>query len=262
MRNPAEQENPNIPSSVDSQKRSKKAVLEAALLSLLLGSVLLFVVYQLATTKLAPEERAMRKQIRFLSQELLDLSERLERSKARQAVLEQESTVLRKANRLLREGEIQQQAELSRLQTELDFYGRLAGTGGEQTGLAVYHVELSPSQSPRVFQYVLTLTQNIRRASIISGKVKIDLEGTIDDRPVTLFWSQLSAGSEAEPSFRFKYFQQLEGYLTLPEAFNPIRLVITLAVKDRREPVSRSIDWRDLLEEPIGELASDAPDSG
>jgi len=171
-------------------------------------------------------------------------------AQARLTVLERETEVVRKANRLLREEESQRQAELNLLQAELDFYRRLAGTGGEQTGLAVYEAELSATDSPMVFQYVLTLTQNIRRASIISGKLKLDVEGTLDDRPVTLFWSQLSNGTTAEPSFRFKYFQQFEGYLTLPEGFSPTRLVVTLDVKDQRKPVSRTFDWKKLLDSP------------
>ena len=124
----------------------------------------------------------------------------------------------------------------------------LAGTGGELTGLAVYEAELGATDSPRVFQFILTLTQNIRRASIISGKLRLDVEGTLDHRPVTLDWSQLTDGAPAEPSFRFKYFQQLEGYLTLPEHFSPTRLLVTLDVKDQRKPVSRAFDWQNLLD--------------
>ena len=217
----------------------------------------MFLVYQLAVSKVEPEVPELKKQVEFLGQELALLTGRLKRSRARQTVLEQETSVVRNANRLLREEESQRQAELARLQAELDFYGRLAGTGGEQTALAVYQMELSATESPRVFQFVLTLTQNIRRASIISGKVTIDVEGTIGNRPVTLFWSQLSDGATAEPVFRFKYFQQLEGYLTLPEEFNPLRLLVTLPVKDQRRPVSRAFDWQDLLDPTYGELTTE-----
>jgi multidrug efflux pump subunit AcrA (membrane-fusion protein) len=179
---------------------------------------------------------------------LQTLKQRLDRAQAREAVLQRETDVLRQANRLLREQETQRQAELDTLQAELDFYRRLAGTGGAQTGLDVYRAELLATGSERVFQYALTLTQNIRRASIISGRARIDVEGTLDDRPVTLHWSQIG-GDEPEPAFRFKYFQQLEGYLALPDAFQPIRMVITLEAKGSRDPVQRSYDWDPLLVE-------------
>ena len=156
-------------------------------------------------------------------------------------MLERETDVLRRANRLLREQESERQAELNRLTSELDFYRRLAGTGGAQEGLDVYHAEIIPTDSPLVFQFMLTLTQNIRRAAIITGRVRIDIEGIRGDRPLTLYWNQLGDGETPEPRFRFKYFQQLEGYLALPEGFSPTRLLIRLESEAQRNPVQRKL---------------------
>lgn len=219
---------------------------EALTLTLTVAAVLLFLVWQIASAPVPPEADELEEDIRFLSSEVQSLKERLERNLARQAVLEREAEVLRQANRLLRESESERQAELGRLQSELEFFHRLAGTGGSQSGLDVYRVEILPTESGRVFRFILTLTQNIRRASIISGRARIDLEGTLGDRPVNLNWSGVSDGATPEPSFRFKYFQQLEGYLTLPEDFSPTRLRITLEAKGQRKPVSRNYEWRDL----------------
>lgn len=215
----------------------------------MLLSALLFVVYQLASSKVPPGYEDLEKQNRFLRQELDLLAERNAKSQARLAVLEQETEVVRKANRLLREEEAGRQAEINRLRTELDFYSRLAGTGGEQTGLAVYQVELTRTDSPLVFRFILTLTQNIRRASIVSGKASLDVEGTLEDRPVTLYWSQLTEGTTIDNAFRFKYFQQLEGYLTLPESFSPNRLIVSLDVKGQRKSLTSGFDWQELLVE-------------
>lgn len=219
------------------------------MLTIMLLSALLFVVYQLASSSVPPGYKELEKQNRFLRQELDLLAERNAKSQARLAVLEQEAEVVRKANRLLREEEAGRQAEINRLRTELDFYSRLAGTGGEQTGLAVYQVELTRTDSPQVFRFILTLTQNIRRASIISGKASLDVEGTLEDRPVTLYWSQLTEGTTIDNAFRFKYFQQLEGYLTLPESFSPNRLIVSLDVKGQRKSLTSGFDWQDLLVE-------------
>jgi len=138
---------------------------------------------------------------------------------------------------------------LGQLQSELDFYRRLTGTGGAQSGLDIYRVEVIPTESGRVFQFILTLTQNIRRAAIITGRARVDIEGTLEDRPVTLYWSQVSGGETPEPSFRFKYFQQLEGYLTMPEGFSPTRLLVTLEAKGQRKPVIRNYDWNELQDD-------------
>jgi hypothetical protein len=227
---------------------SKTGFVEALLITVAIVSVLLFVTWQLASGPPEPAAEELKSNVAFLSSEVEALKERLDRAQAREAVLAREADVLRQANRLLREQESERQAEQSTLQSELDFYRRLAGTGGAQTGLDVYRAELLATGSEHVFQFALTLTQNIRRASIITGRVRIDVEGTLEDRPVTLYWSQLG-GDEPEPGFRFKYFQQLEGYLSLPESFQPIQLVVTLEAKGSRNPVQRSFDWAELLSE-------------
>lgn len=228
---------------------SKSSFTGAAAVTAAVVAVLLFITWQIASAPREPNADQVRKDARFLASELVAIKERLEREQARSAVLEREADVLRQANRLLRERESEHQAELNTLQSELDFYRRLAGTGGEQTGLDLYRAELVPTGSDRVFQFVLTLTQNIRRASIVTGRVRIDVEGTLADRPVTLHWSQLADGAAPEPAFRFKYFQQVDGYLALPEAFLPIRLVVTLEAKGQGNPVQRRFDWADLLVE-------------
>jgi len=226
---------------------NRKGFIELLLLTVAVVSVLLFAVWQLAATPVPPEAGELQKDIAFLASELDAVKQRLDRASARQTVLESETDVLRQANRLLREQESKRQDELNRLQSELDFYRRLAGTGGAQDGLDVFHAEIVPTDSPRVFSFILTLTQNIRRAAIITGRVRMDLEGIRDDHPVTLYWSQVSDGNIPEPSFRFKYFQQLEGYLTLPGDFSPTRLLITLETGKGAKPVQRSYNWKDML---------------
>lgn len=227
---------------------SKTGFVEMLLVTVAIVSVLLFVAWQLASSRPEPAVQELKSNVAFLSSEVDALKLRLDRAQAREAVLAREADVLRQANRLLREQESDRQADQNALQSELDFYRRLAGTGGAQSGLDVYRVELLPTGSERVFQFVLTLTQNIRRASIITGRVRIDVEGTLEDRPVTLYWSQLGS-DEPEPGFRFKYFQQLEGYLSLPEAFQPIQLMVTLEAKGSHSPVQRNFDWSALLTE-------------
>jgi len=221
---------------------------EATIVTLTVGAILLFTTWQIASRPVTPKEAQLSAEVEFLASELAAINRRMNRLAARNAVLERETDVLRQANRFLREEESSRQAALNQQQSELDFFRRLAGTGGTQSGLDVHHAELLPTGSARVFQFILTLTQNIRRASIVSGRVRIDVEGTMEDRPVTLYWARISDGDTPEPTFQFKYFQQLEGYLTLPEGFSPTRLKLTLESGGRKKPVQRSYDWSTVLD--------------
>jgi len=213
---------------------------------------LVFATYRLTLFQAVPQLSVAKARIKAQKAEIRSLTSRLESSRTRREVAEQEASVMRQANQLLRESESSRQAELNRLQTELDFYQRLAGTSGTQTGLAIYHLELTPTGSDRVFHFVLTLTQNLRRSAIVSGNVRFDVEGTLDDRFLSLPWSRITDGNEPEPAFRFKYFQQLEGFLSLPERFEPSRLMVSLEAKGQSKPVRRDFDWKQLT-------APDAP---
>jgi len=220
---------------------------------------LVYATYRVTLIQAAPQLAAAKARIKSQKAEIRSLTSRLESSRTRREVAEQEASVMRQANQLLRETESDRQAELNRLQTELDFYQRLAGASGTQSGLAVYHLALTPTGSDRVFHYVLTLTQNLRRSSIVSGSVRFEIEGTLDDRLVKLPWSRLTDGSEPQPQFRFKYFQQLEGYLALPERFEPSRLLISLETRGQSKPVSRDFDWKRLTRPNAPVAGSERP---
>jgi hypothetical protein len=220
---------------------------EGLLLSLVVGFFLCYSVYELTLQKAVPELSLAKERVDRLEDEAAVLAGRLRQSRAARIVAEQESGVMRQANRLLREEESRQQAELSRLRADLDFYRRLTATGGAQSGLAIFTAEISTTDSPLVFHFEITLTHNIRRAAIVSGQVLIDVEGTLNDRPVTLFWSQLTDGNKPQPNFRFKYFQQIEGYIALPDEFSPTQLLLSLEPNGQRKPVSRVFDWQALV---------------
>jgi len=227
----------------------RKNILPSSLrlaVALLALTGLVYATYRLTLYQAVPELSAAKARIKAQKAEIRSLSKRLQSSKAQQQVSEQEAHVMRQANQLLRETESSRQAELNRLQTELDFYQRLAGTSGTQSGLAIYHLELNNTGSERIYRFVLTLTQNLRRSAIVSGKVRFDVEGTLRDRLLSLPWSGVTDGNEPEPTFRFKYFQQLERYLEFPEEFEPTRVQVSLEVKGQKKPVTRSFDWKQL----------------
>ena len=226
------------------------------MLTVVTVGTLLFLTWQLATRKVEPAAPELQEQATFLARELAAVADKLQRSQERARILEEEASVMRQANHILRQQESERQAEINRLQGELDFYRRLVGTGGSQPGLAVYQAEILPTDSPRVFEFELTLTQNIRRASIINGRLQLEVEGTLADRPLTLDWSDLRDNGASAVPFRFKYFQQIEGFLTLPPDFSPLRLRVTLE-PERAEPVVQEYRWKNVLATTAGEAAAD-----
>ncbi len=234
------------PTSPPSRRPSRWSGHLRFLLKILLGLALAYSVHVISVKWAEPELEAKKVRIRVLRTEVKELGHRVETSRVRQKMAERQVDVLRQANNLLRQEESNRQAEMQRLQGEVDFYQRLAGTSGSQEGLAVYELELQPTASSQVYRFVLTLTQNLRRSAIISGTATMELEGTRQNQPATLKWKDISVNNTARPEFRFKYFQQLAGYLTVPEDFLPERVQVVLKTKGSSKSLSRDFSWAEL----------------
>lgn len=217
---------------------------------IVLSLAVMYAVHAISVRWAEPELESKKVRIRALRAEVKELGRRVESSRVRQKMAERQVEVLRQANNLLRQEESNRQAEMQRLQGEVDFYQRLAGTSGSQEGLAVYELELQTTASPQVYRFVLTLTQNLRRSTIVSGTASLELEGTRQDQPVTLKWRDLSSNT-SRPEFRFKYFQQLDGYLTVPEDFQPERLLVSLNAKGSSKSPGRDFSWTELMQPAI-----------
>ena len=189
-------------------------------------------------------------QVEALEQDLQSALEAVETEKNRVIMAEREVDVVRRANELLRESERDRQDEIASLQADLAFYRRLGGANGSQAPLAVHYLELQATQSARVYRIIFTLTQNLRWASVISGRIELGVDGIHNGAAMHLTEAQLLAESTDPLKFQFKYFQQLERLITLPEGFEANRLTIRLRSNALSTPVEQSMEWQSLFNQP------------
>ncbi len=185
--------------------------------------------------------------VNALRQELQETYDLLEAEKARTIVAKREADVVRGANTILRNSERQRQDEIASLQADLVFYRRLGGANGTQAPLAVHYLELQTTQSPRVYRIIFTLTQNLRWAAVISGQIYLGVDGIQNGVAQHLTEKQLLAESADPMKFQFKYFQQLERLITLPEDFDASQLTIRLRSGSLRSAVEQSMEWNSLF---------------
>ena len=186
-------------------------------------------------------------QVNALEQDLQTALDQLAAEKSRSTIAERESDVVRRANNLLRKSERKRQDEIAGLQADLEFYRRLGGANGSQTPLTVHSVEIQPTQSPRVYRITVSLTQNLRWASVISGQVELGVEGIRNGVAEHLTNAQLLPESAEPLSFQFKHFELLESLITLPEGYVASRLIIQLKSGSLKIPVEQSMDWLSLI---------------
>jgi len=141
--------------------------------------------------------------------------------KQRIAVLERSEQVAKAALTELQGTLRDREEEIAGVRADLAFYGRLVG-GATREGLAVHALSLKPVAGSRAWNFTVTLTQNFKRGPQTTGVLTLTVSGIADGKLKTLDWKELSG--QPGIGYAFKYFQQVNGTIMLPEGFEPNRV--------------------------------------
>jgi len=137
------------------------------------------------------------------------------------------------------------EAEILTQQEDLEFYRGIVSD--QQAGLRVQDFVLWRGAGPLSYSMRLVLAQEMRAGSRISGSVELEIEGTQGNEPKTLDLGDLLDGGSRKKrlDFSFRYFQNLEAELVLPEGFAPARVNVRLAPKGKSSKwIEKSFDWQ------------------
>jgi hypothetical protein len=141
--------------------------------------------------------------------------------------------------------------EQASLNQEVTFYKSLMSPSSVARGLQIADFELLESDRPGQFTYHVLLTQVETRRDWVQGTVGIALHGrTVGTESATVESERVLrltdiAENDGYPlKFRFRYFQDLSGLITVPAGFEPSRVVISV---DRRgastADLTRTFEW-------------------
>lgn len=179
---------------------------------------------------------------------------------ARIAALEQEVTTLTRSDQISREANLKLQGtlaerdeEIAALRADVAFYERFVGATAQRRGLTVHELRLVPGTGS-VWHYTATLTQNLNREAASEGELRLVVEGIRDGRLEQLEWDDLRQNEDAAASpYSFRFFQQVQGDIVLPQGFTPTRVTVRLQPRGGRA-VEQSFAWS----EATGRSAADA----
>ncbi|MCZ6854001.1 MAG: hypothetical protein O7G86_08780 [Gammaproteobacteria bacterium] len=125
--------------------------------------------------------------------------------------------------------------EVAGFKEEVTFYKSLMAPSSVERGLHIQEFEVTQGELPREFSYYLLLTQVEARRSWIQGDVRLNVSGRIryeedgeqKDDELVLSLTEIAETDAYPLKFRFRYFQDLSGMMTLPSGFTPQSVVIT-----------------------------------
>tara|TARA_B100000676_G_scaffold310111_1_gene375606 strand:+ start:297 stop:1082 length:786 start_codon:yes stop_codon:yes gene_type:complete len=131
------------------------------------------------------------------------------------------------------------QNRIAELQEEIRFYKGVMLPNVDEKGLRIERLDILRTPDPNRVKYKLLLTQVVDKHDYVQGGVEINLLG----RPEVLAFTSgdpgqvgagaaEAAGSESSDPrtgsirFRFRYFQNIDGELTLPDGFEPEEIIV------------------------------------
>lgn len=167
----------------------------------------------------------------------------------RVAVLERAQQVENAANADLQRQIGKRQEEIASLRADLAFYSSLTRADANRDGFSVQALSIAPARdNPRLFNFIVTLTQNLKPGQVASGQVRLSVSGTRADKLDTIDWTDLAANADAKGmGFAFKYFQQIKGTLLLPEGFRPNGVRVEADAGTEFGKNSRDFAWGEVL---------------
>ena len=141
------------------------------------------------------------------------------------------------------------QAQVLKHREELTFYRGIVSPEDGIGGLRIQRFQVLPGGTDQHYRLRLVLVQSMRQDAVVSGSVSIQIEGTQDNKPAELALSEARTdpSREANLPFRFRYFQNLEQDIVIPEGFEP--RAITVEVRTAKlAPVRESYPWQVQIE--------------
>ena len=169
----------------------------------------------------------------WIVQERDDLAQKLKQSVSLTETYRREVAALKLADEIDLQADVgvQQtildlQTQLARVQEEVQFYKGVMLPKVEDKGLRIERLRVENSGEPNRFKYNLLLTQVVNKYDYVQGDVEINLVGDEDNLGSNLPLGDISTQDQDSIRFRFRYFQNIDGELMLPDGFTPKEVMV------------------------------------
>ncbi len=181
------------------------------------------------------------------------LQEQLEESQAEIIESTRQATMLERNSRIdddasvqLKETLAQAQSEALELKKELSFYKSIVSPEQGGRSLAIQTIQLTKNEDGG-YNYKIMVSQRGRNDQFARGSIAVSIEGVDKGQPVTLTLAEVSNDTKKPMKFGFKYFQNFEGVLNLPAAFQPDFLHVKVKPSTGKiKTVDEQFAWSDL----------------
>ena len=172
----------------------------------------------------------MNTQMNYLQQELINS----EQASAvdRQALEEVQGTILN-----LRE-------TIAQLEEDVLYYKQIMSPENDETGLMIGQLDLVNIEDTGRVRYRLELRQVGNNDNLISGYANVNILGTQDRQEISMPLRSLAIEEDQlDIKLQFRYFQNIQGELVLPDGFEPVGVQILAVDEGNDDTIQKSFAW-------------------
>jgi len=115
----------------------------------------------------------------------------------------------------------------------------------EEQGLRIERWDMKQANEPNKISFSLLLTQVVEKHQYIQGAVEIQIVGSTEEGERSLSLMELRDDKQNSIRFRFRYFQNIDGELTVPEGFEPREITVVTKMTGRNnQRLEKKFDWQ------------------
>ena len=167
------------------------------------------------TIDAADERAALEAEIAVRDARIADLEQEV-------ALLETHREIDREAYKEVENSLLELQAKIQEQRDAIAFYRGIVSPADGRPGLRVQDFRLTRGAEERQFNLRLVLVQAMKHDRTVSGDVTLSIEGSEDGNAKTYSLTELlPAEASTEWPFSFRYFQDFDRQIVLPDGFTP-----------------------------------------
>jgi len=171
------------------------------------------------------DRRAYEQRIDGLDDEIGALKEQI-------ALLETHRDIDREAYREVEASLTELQAKIQEQRDAIAFYRGIVSPADGNKGLRVQDMKLTRGKKEREYNIRLVLVQALKHDRKVTGNVNLTIEGDLDGVEKTFSYAELlPEEAEAVWAFSFRYFQDFNRQVVLPDGFTPQRVKVEVESK-------------------------------
>ena len=186
------------------------------------------------------------KSYRAMQAQLLELRGALVERDTQLEIQATRHEVDRHALELVRRDMAAQQEQITALEEGLAFYRSLISPEELGAGLGLRELELLAGDAPGTYLFRIVVQQEARKHELLEGRLQVTLAGQLGGEQVEYPLGQLSDAVEGDSlPLKFRYFQAVEGTITLPEGFEPEFVTVVAGTSEPHKlEVSKQYSWQ------------------